>query len=373
MNYTIRSTRGEVAVAGDRVARSAPRDAPVVDVGAAWVRPGLINAHDHLHRNHFPRLGAPPYPDAYAWGRDLHARWPGVVERGRDVPRGDALLFGALKNLVAGVTTVVHHDAWEPAFETGFPVRVPRIRHAHSLGFDPDPVRSAAGDWSRPLCIHLAEGTTPADAEEVRLLEALGLLDAALVAVHAVGVDRDGVDRLRRADAAVVVCPSSNEFLLGRTAPPALLESGVDVLLGSDSLLTAEGTLLDELRIARQRGLLDDERLMAAVGATAARRLGLERPGLEPGAPADLVCLRRPLLEADASDVVLVVVGGRPVLGALQFAPLFAAAGAAVERLTIGGSARLVVAPLASVAERIVGAWPESERIFSSSPTPCPP
>ena len=39
------------------------------------IRPGLINAHDHLHRNHYGRLGAPPYPNASAWGRDIQARF----------------------------------------------------------------------------------------------------------------------------------------------------------------------------------------------------------------------------------------------------------------------------------------------------------
>ena len=47
------------------------------------VRPGLINAHEHLHRNHYGRLGAPPYPNAYAWGRDIHARAAAEIAAGR--------------------------------------------------------------------------------------------------------------------------------------------------------------------------------------------------------------------------------------------------------------------------------------------------
>src|SRR5690606_40082575 len=107
--------------------------------------------------------------------------------------------------------------------------------------------------------------------------------------------DDDGVRRLRAAGAAVVWCPTSNAFLYGRTAPPELLAEGVDVLLGSDSLLTGDGTLLDELRAARALGLLDDARLAAAVGETAARRLGLAPPPLAPGPAADLVAPRPPL------------------------------------------------------------------------------
>ena len=51
-----------------------------VDLGPGELRPGLINAHDHLHRNHYPRLGSPPYRNAYAWGRDIHDRWAEVIE-----------------------------------------------------------------------------------------------------------------------------------------------------------------------------------------------------------------------------------------------------------------------------------------------------
>ena len=113
-------------------------------------------------------------------------------------------------------------------------------------------------------------------------------------------------------------------FLFGRTAPAALLAPGIDVLLGSDSLLTGTGDLLDELRCARGLGLVTDDRLEAAVGAVAARRLGLVPPSLEPGSPADLVVLSRPLLEASAGDVLLVIVGGVPRVAEPVLAPVLA-------------------------------------------------
>ena len=277
------------------------------------LRPGLINAHDHLHRNHYGRLGAPPYANAYAWGRDIHERFADEIQAGRALPRREALLHGAWKNLRAGVTTVVHHDEWEPDFEQHFPIRVARVRTAHSLGFERDFARAAAPDPTdprQPLCVHLAEGTDALSAEEVRDLERLGYLDDRLLAVHAVGADADGIRRLRASGAAVVWCPTSNEYLLGRTAPAGLLALGIDVLLGSDSRLSAAGDLLDELRAARRIGHLGDARLLDAVGATAARRLRLPEPSQAPGAPADLAVFRKPVLEASADDVALVIVGG---------------------------------------------------------------
>lgn len=349
-----------LGVAGGRIADPDERFEMAIPLGPGELRPGLINAHDHLHRNHYPRLGEPPYADAYAWGRDIHERWAAEIARGRALPRRDALLFGALKNLLGGATTVVHHDAWEPAFDGEFPLRVARVRAVHSLGFEEDPVARAAGPADLPLCIHLAEGVDEGAAREVGELERLGLLDARLLAVHAVGVSDDDIGRLRGAGAAVVWCPTSNHFLFGRTAPAALLRSGVDVLLGSDALLTGRGTILDELRAARALGILDDERLAGAVGDVAARRLGLPKPSLEPGAAADFVLLRRPLPEARVEDVALVVVGGIPRLGEERFAPLFERCGVATGELWVGQSRLLLDAALAEVAGRVIEAWPES-------------
>jgi cytosine/adenosine deaminase-related metal-dependent hydrolase len=280
----------------------------------AEVRPGLINAHDHLHRNHYGRLGDPPYPNAYAWGRDIHNRHAGAITEARAMDRREALLRGAWKNLRAGVTTVVHHDAWEPDFEHDFPIRIARVRTAHSLGFEADFARAAAPDPTdprQPLTVHVAEGVDEPSADEVRALDRLGYLDERLLAVHCVGPDEDGVRRMRASGAAVVWCPTSNHFLFGRTVPAELLAPGIDVLLGSDSRLSADGDLLDELRAARRIGHLNDVRLLASVGATAARRLRLPVPSLALGAPADLAVFRKPVLDATAEDVALVVVAGR--------------------------------------------------------------
>ena len=346
MRLRIEAANATIGVEGGVLVEPDGRFDVTLRIPDGEVRPGLVNAHEHLHRNHYGRLGAPPYPNAYAWGRDIHARDAAGIAAGRAVPRREALLRGAWKNLFAGVTTVVHHDAWEADFERGFPLRVARVRVIHSLGFEPDVARAAAAEAGRPplpLSVHLAEGTDPLSAREVRDLDELGLLDDRLIAVHVVGPDADGIARLRASGAAVAWCPTSNRFLFGRTAPAALLAPGMDVVLGSDSLLTGDGDLLDELRAARRLGLVDDARLLDAVGTAAARRLGLPEPSLEIGAPADLAVFRRPVLDSAAADVALVMVDGvvrvadpalGPALDALALAPM-----------TIGGVTRRVTPP----------------------------
>jgi cytosine/adenosine deaminase-related metal-dependent hydrolase len=348
MRIRIEAANATVGVEDGRIVEPGGRFDVTLRIPDGEVRPGLINAHEHLHRNHYGRLGAPPYPNAYAWGRDIHARYAAEIAEGRRLPRREALLRGAWKNLFAGVTTVVHHDAWEPDFGRGFPLRVARVRTIHSLGFEPQIARAAAAEAGAsplPLSVHLAEGVDALSVDEVRDLEDLGLLDERLIAVHVVGPDADGIARLRASGGAIAWCPTSNLFLFGRTASAELLAPGMDVLIGSDSLLTGDGDLLDELCAARRLGLVDEERLLDAAGATAARRLFLPAPSLAPGAPADLAVFRRPVLAATATDVALVMVAGcvrvadpclGPALDALPLAPT---------PMTVGGVTRRVSAP----------------------------
>jgi len=318
MRMLVNARNRAVAIEGERIVAAEGRFDIVLDCPDAEVRPGLINAHDHLHRNHYGRLGRPRYRNAYQWARDIQTRYRRRIAHGRTQPRREALLAGAWKNLFAGVTSVVHHDAWEEAFEHDFPIRVVPLASVDSLGMTPD--LDGVGEGER-FGLHLAEGVDEAAADEVRTIATKGLLTRDLIAVHGVGMDADGVTRFRASGAALVWCPSSNLFLFGRTAPAALLDDGVDVLLGSDSLLTGAGDLLDELAFARAIGGLSDARLEGAVGAVAAARLGLDPPALDPGDRADLILLRRPLGEARAADVLLVVANGAVRVACRDLAP----------------------------------------------------
>lgn len=354
-----------ILVDGGRITGRSVPDAVLIEAGPGEFLPGLINGHEHLHRNHYPRLGAPPYEDAYTWGADIHARHAADIAQARSLDRADALLFGALKNLMAGVTTVVHHDTWEPAFADDYPLFVPRLATVHSLGFEPDLAAAlcAARCAALPLCIHLGEGVNPRAAGELAELEALGALDERLLAVHCVAFDDAAAARLLAAGSALVWCPSSNLFLFGRSVAAAVLQSGVDVLLGSDALLTGDGTLLEELRVARTLGHLDDARLIAAVSTVAARRLGLPAPSLMPGARADIVLLRRPLLEAQPADVALVVARGSVVLADASI-PGVGRLIRDAAALDVGGVAKLTEARLVRAAERAVAISPACGRVF---------
>jgi cytosine/adenosine deaminase-related metal-dependent hydrolase len=334
----VRARNATIACEDDRLCAPEGKFDIVLDCREADVRPGLINSHEHLHRNHYGRLGKPPYRNASQWARDIQQRHRRRIAAGRQLPRREAYLAGAWKNLFAGVTSVVHHDRWDDELGRDFPLRVVRVANDDSVTLTPS--LGASRKRGSPYALHLAEGTDEQAASEVDTIARVGLLDNQLLAVHVVGPGEAGGDRLRRSGAALVWCPSSNYFLFGRTAPRSLFNGETDVLLGSDSLLTGAGNLLDEIRFARATGRLDGEWLETTVGETAAKRLGLASPMLEPGAPADFVLLAAPLLQATARDVRLTVVAGVPRVAAPETARQLERFGVSGTQRTVAGVTR---------------------------------
>jgi cytosine/adenosine deaminase-related metal-dependent hydrolase len=270
-----------------------PTGASTLDLGGCLILPGLINAHDHLEFNLYPRLGRGPYPNAGAWARDVYRPEESPVREQLAIPKNTRLLWGGLKNLLSGVTTVCHHNPREQAiFDRNFPVRVVKqFGWAHSLEFSPDVVerfRATPPDW--PFILHLGEGVDRNAQREIFRLDELGALDARTVLVHAVALGARGLRLAKQRGAALIWCPSSNLFLLGRTLNGAL-SCGIPVALGSDSAVTAKGDLLDELRVARR--YVPAPRLYGMVTADAARilRLPYGFGAIVPGGPADLLAI----------------------------------------------------------------------------------
>lgn len=306
MRTLIKARNRAIAIEGDRIVAEGGRFDIMIECPDADLHPGLINAHDHLHRNHYGRLGAGPYLNAYRWAEDIQLRFRRRIARRQRLARRTALLIGAWKNLFAGVTTVVHHDRWETDFDHAFPIRVARIASADSLGMEG---RIDAPE-AEPFCLHVAEGVDETANAEIAILHDEGLLNERLIAVHGVGIDACEIDRFERSGAALTWCPSSNQFLFGRSVSAKLLDRNIDLLLGSDSRLTGAGDLLQEIRIAAKYGLIDEQRLAKGVGSVSASRLGLAAPSLEQGCRADLILLAAPLSNACSNDIALTMVDG---------------------------------------------------------------
>jgi cytosine/adenosine deaminase-related metal-dependent hydrolase len=338
------------------------RDDHVVDLQGDRLLPGLINAHDHLHRNHYPRLKYRDYDNASQWAADIDARRESDPQllAGAAVPRADQLLVGAFKNLLAGVTTVVHHDAPHPALESPeFPVHVPRGHGwAHSLDIDGEErVRAShrATPPGQPWFIHAGEGTDAAAAAELAKLEALGCLAGNCFIVHGVAFDAPARARLLAAGAKLVWCPTSNLFLLGRTAEVTELMASGNLLLGTDSRLSGAGGLLEELSVARDACGASSIALEKLVTSNAARLLGLnDRGELRAGARADLVIVPRGLtLDSLArTQIRCILHEGRMVAGDDNYAERLLAPERRV-RTRIDGTRRVLDADLARRARKL--------------------
>ena len=252
------SREGAILIEGGRVAsirEDADVSAPSLDLGGYVLLPGLINAHDHLEFGLFPRLGrpagSPSYRNSPEWGEEIHQVRADIIERYRQIPKTTQLWWGAIRNLLCGVTTVCHHNPLHADLTLpDFPVRVlSRFCWSHSLALDPHLAEKfQAAPRDLPFILHAAEGVDEESRSEISQLDEMRVLDERTVLVHGLACTADEIALINRRGASLVVCPTSNRYLFAKTLSRDLLTSIERVALGSDSPITADGDLLDEVR-----------------------------------------------------------------------------------------------------------------------------
>jgi cytosine/adenosine deaminase-related metal-dependent hydrolase len=169
--------------------------------------------------------------------------------------------------------------------------------------------------WERML-------VQPYGVSPIKYLQQWGVFDADFVAVHCTQATLDDVHILRAKGTPVVHCPKSNAKLGCGIAPlPDLLRLGVTVGLGTDS--PAASNIMDMFDEMRTMLLLH----RATEGGAEALGMAAEVGSLEPGKLADLIAVdissshfapvENPysalVFGANQDDVLLTVIGGRPV------------------------------------------------------------
>jgi cytosine/adenosine deaminase-related metal-dependent hydrolase len=289
--------------------------------------PGLINAHEHLDFGLFPKLGrpagAPSYRNSTEWAEEIHQAHSSIIERYRQIPKKTQLWWGAIRNLLCGVTTVCHHNPLhEELTLPNFPVRVlSRFGWAHSLAFDGD----VKGKFQRtpkehPFILHACEGMDEESMNEVSRLDQMQVLDERTVIVHGLACTAREISLINRRGASLVICPTSNSFLFGKTLSRELLTSVERLAIGSDSPITAAGDLLDEVHYLSSEAGIDPEKIYNMVTSSPAEMFHLkdgEGQIIESGV-ADLIAVRnrydtpaRAVSELTFGDVKLVILAGR--------------------------------------------------------------
>lgn len=195
--------------------------------------------------------------------------------------------------------------------------RTPFLPWSVHLGESPEELQLLAtgqGPW-RSLLESLGAwdgGWTPPSCGPAEYLDRMRVLDARLLAVHAVQCDEGELARLAARGTTVVTCPRSNAHV-GAGDPPVarFYRAGVAVAVGTDSLASNDDlNLFAEL--ARLRDLAPDvpaADLLASATMVGARALGFEDASgtIEPGRRAALLAVALP---PDIVDVEEYLVSG---------------------------------------------------------------
>jgi ubiquinone/menaquinone biosynthesis C-methylase UbiE/cytosine/adenosine deaminase-related metal-dependent hydrolase len=363
--------RGHIHTISSDPTRHTLASSAILDLRGYLLLPGLINAHDHLEFGLFPNLGAGPYQNSVEWAKEIHRTHASLIARHRKVPKAVRFWWGALRNLLCGVTTVCHHNPLSrELLSPDFPVRVlSRYGWAHSLELDPNLIRNFDHTPPAvPFVLHAAEGVDAKSAQEIFDLDRMQILDDRTVLVHGLALNPKAVALLNRRRSSVVICPTSNQFLFHCTPSSTLVKSLNTAVLGSDSPLTSTGDLLDEINFARNEIGISANALYEMVMPKSAHVLRLRNGegSIKPAAIADIIAVRdKALTPAETvaqltfDQVELVLLSGRVQLAsAYLYDRLPSSLKAGLQPLVVEGHQRWVRAPIDNLlpaARKVVG------------------
>jgi len=345
-----------------------PKDTQTIRVDGV-VFPGLIDLHNHLVWNVFPRWRLKsPVADRYEWQAmpenetELNGPEAALIAGGRGC---DMERYAEVKALLGGATSVVgsygpsptdphrndcvkglarNLDVFsglygdqinsEPLSSETFPLEVSWERaKAIRDGLDSHELRA--------MLLHVGEGKDAAARREFRMMKARGFLHPGVSIIHGVALREPEFREMAASGVGLVWSPKSNVELYGTTADvSSALAANVVVAIAPDWSVTGSSGMLDELRVAAAWGRqhaqsLKEESLYQMVTSQPARLAALSDKigALAPGMMADFIVLPKSgsspisaLIESKPGTVELVVVGGRALLGEPEYLEKFSSA-----------------------------------------------
>ncbi|HUP62565.1 MAG TPA: amidohydrolase family protein [Thermoanaerobaculia bacterium] len=320
-----------------------PPGARVIDTGG-FIYPGLIDLHNHLMWNAFPRWSAGTLTrNRYEWqAMDRYAvGLSGPQSKVSSVASCDLARFGEVKSLVWGGTS-----ATGSLFNSPCTAGLARNLDTATSGLDVTPIQYrifplelrandeksvrdalAAGN---PVVAHLCEGVDASAARELRQARAHDYLKKGFIIIHGVPLlDKDFAD-LGTNGVGFVWSPRSNIELYGRTADVSSARKHVTMAIAPDWSPSGSSGMIDEMRYA---ALWNDRQFppvftpkelvqMATTNPAKLARIDGKTGRLASGLAADYVVVRRgardaysSLIYATHEDMLLVAVGGKPLYG----------------------------------------------------------
>jgi 5-methylthioadenosine/S-adenosylhomocysteine deaminase len=325
-----------------------PPNTTVIDTHGI-IAPGLIDLHNHLTYNVFPRWHPTEvFGNRYDWQQKpvyqtlIESPHAGMVSDGLEcemeryaevkaLSEGETAVVGSLADACS--TGLAHNldteDEWHVAYNV-FPLQMSET--------DLAPIRrQLANHHLHAFLIHLSEGghQDASAAREFVMLKGRGLLVPGVVLIHGVALQPEDFAEMAAHAVGLIWSPRSNLELYGSTADVAAAKAAhVKIALAPDWSPTGSDGLLAELKYAaawnetqRPRPFTDQELLAMATTVPAGLIGASDRLGaLAPGHDADVLVVRPEtdaskhdaywtLTHATAAQVTLVMVGGEPLYG----------------------------------------------------------
>lgn len=339
------------------------------------ITPGLINSHDHLLGNYFPKVGNGPYENWLPWDNDLKSA-PVYRER-QQIENRDLYLLGGYRNLISGTTSVqdlIPHFVQDPFLEI-MPIRViSDFALAHSItsfalawgdGITEEYRKAEENDI--PFVTHAAEGFDSETVNDIKTLDSKGGLGEYSVLVHCLALSDKDIQLIKERDVSVVWCADSNMFMYNKTANiKKLLESEINVCIGTDSPMSGGLNILYEMKFDRDlykklySKELPDEIIIKMATMNPAKAFRLRNLGqLKPGYLADIAVFADKgdpydsVVSAELKDVLLVVIDGRPVYGNMEYKKIFDAHNVKCQEARIDGVDKVISGDIIGLLKRI--------------------
>ncbi len=332
-----------------------PFDTALVCNTGGTIYPGLIELHNHPAYNAIPMWSVPRHFDnRRAWrSNDNYRRRVSnpanlLLYHPIDTYPKAVVRFVECRALLGGVTTTqgflykngTHQTSYFEGLvrnaefpNKGWPVADGYINDFVSKKDAADHLIPALGKH-QPYIIHLTEGidaVTRALFDYLQQPDGSWLIAPELITIHATALQSREFRILAQNNCGGVLwSPLSNFLLYGSTTRIDLAKhENLNIAIGCDWAPSGTKNLLGELKIAKlvsdkAGGLFTDHELAAAVTSNPARMLGWDNAvgTIEPNKTADLLVLDSTqndpylnLISADESNVIAVLIDGRPRAG----------------------------------------------------------
>ena len=322
--------------------------------------PGLIDLHNHLTWNIFPRWTLPaPVGDRYEWqalqqyAEHLSGPEKQMIESaglGCEMER-----YAEVKALLGGATSTVGSfgpsktDPQRNECDKGLARNLDFASGLYSQDVNQEPLRYEVFPLELPLkdaeavrnglasgtlkafLIHASEGVDASAAREFKMIKARGFLQPGVSIIHGVALGPGDFKELVDNGVGFIWSPRSNIELYGRTADVhTARQDDLTIALAPDWSPTGSTGLLQELRFAYHWNLqqtpkvFDNQELIRMVTENPAKLVAASDKigAIKSGMVADLIVMppndespALALLDSKPGSVELVVVGGKPLLG----------------------------------------------------------